>query len=132
MGTAAAFSLKVWAVVIFIAPILIGVIDITLLNGEFYLMAVLWATMFSLPAFILFLVFTFIINNQQLQYLTKKLMLAAAGFIMTWLTFEVVKIPEDIFGENMRYTYGAILVAAIFIFPIRSPEKPVEEIETSD
>ncbi len=121
MGSAADFCLKVWALVVFGTPVAIGLIYSSF-TPLIYVLTIGLGILFSVPALIIFLLSAGYINKQALQVHVKKIILAALGFGLIYFTFEFVRLSGD-----PKYIYGAALVAAIFIFPLKPDEKPVEE-----
>jgi len=127
MGIATGFSLKVWAVVVFITAIIIGLIY----EGVgLIVFAIGFGVIFSLPALILFILFTWVINKLPIALILKKLILASVGVIMTWITFRIADLINGLI-EDEQYFYYAILAAAIFIFRLDPPVKPREDVVAS-
>ena len=119
MGSAAVFSLNVWAIVVFISPLFL-----TLTNfSGLYFFATLYGIFFSIPALIVFLLTVSVINKQIKQTIYKKLILAAIGFIFTFLTFRLL----GGFIKQFWAPYCITLVAAIFIFKLNPSERSKED-----
>ena len=124
MGSAADFSLKVWSVVVFITAIILGFIYG---GGGLIVFAMAFGVFYSLPALLLFILFTWAINKLSIALILKKLILASIWVIMTWVTFRLADLMDGLI-EDEQYFYYAILVASIFIFRLDPPVKPREDV----
>jgi len=123
MGKAAEFGLKVWAIVIFIGPFIVGLMDSSWFFGEFFFLAMLYGMFFSIPAFFIFLLITVVLNKQAISLIYKKMILAAIGFVLTFITFIM-------FGgivEEFWIAYCIIVVIAILFLKLDPSIKSRED-----
>ena len=118
MGNVIDFSIKVWMTVIFIAPLAFNILNSSFLF-DLYFFAVAFGILFSLPAMILFLVFTYFIDQLTIRTILKKLLLVCLGLITTYITFHYLN-----FHSVIVYAYCTTLTVAIFIFKLESPADP--------
>lgn len=124
MGSSADYSLKVWAVVILITPLILTFED-GILEG-LYVFVLFYSFFYSLPALLLFLAITYFLNKTGLKAFIKKLIFSVSGVAFIYGTFFIlgIKLYDDI-----MFKYCGVLIAAIFIFKLKPPQKPVKEIE---